>query len=82
MERTGIIIKHFYSTTDVHTNSLTQRRQNRTTAEENKDIEISLVRRHQVRKNLDQVVVRVGRPTGGEMQESVQSGKSCVRMPC
>lgn len=56
MERTGIIIKHFYSTTDAHANRLTQRRQNRTTAEENKDVEISLVRRCQVRKNLNGVV--------------------------
>lgn len=56
MERTWIIIKQFYGITDAQANNLKQRRQNKTTAEENKDIEILLVRRCQVRKNLNQVV--------------------------
>lgn len=54
--RTWIIIKQFYGTTDAHANNLKHRRQNRTTADENKDIEIILVRKCQVRKNLNQVV--------------------------
>lgn len=44
MERTGITIQHFYSATYVQANRWTQRRQNRTRDEENKDLKISLVR--------------------------------------
>lgn len=82
MERTGITIKHFYSTTYVRANRQKQRRQNRTTDEENKDLEILLVRRCWLRKNLNCRMGRVGRPTEGEMQGSTESGKHCVMMLC
>ena len=79
MERTGIIITHFYSTTDVHANSLTQRRQNRTTAEENQDIEISRVRRSQVRKNLNWVVCEGRKAHGGWDVRVYEVGRAVLR---
>lgn len=82
MERTGITIKHFYSTTYVQANRQTQRRKNRTTDEENKDLKKSLVRRCWLREEFKLRVGRVGRPTEGEMQGSTEGGKHCVMMLC
>lgn len=54
----------FYSTTDAHTNSLTERRQNRTAVEENEDILISLVK-----QNLIQVLWESRKAQRGKMQD-------------